>query len=364
MQNNNRYIFLDGIRGFAALVVLTRHTTELWGINFFRNYLAVDLFFILSGFVIGHAYEDKLAKNSLTVKNFIKIRLIRLYPIYFSSLLICLILTITNIAPTINTNSTQAAALAFSLSALMLPSKIPTSPSLFPINGPYWSLFFELFDNFLYIYFRPLLTTRTIFICVILFGLLVAGAALLRGNLDVGHTWSIGSVAAGFSRASFGFLTGILIFRNHERLAVIFKDFQFPWLAALFTITILLLPSAGKFNPYIDIISVIILFPILITIAASGRNTKGEKLLSSLGSASYPVYVLHLPLGLLFIDLSNKYSLFSPPISGLIFVLLIVFLSLALEKFFDLPIRRWLTLILVKKPQLASATTQQRKIES
>lgn len=352
MKNNNRYIFLDGIRGFAALLVLTRHTTELWGINFFRNYLAVDLFFILSGFVIGHAYEGKLVKNSISVKDFIKTRLIRLYPIYFSSLLICLILTITKVAPTIDTNSTNAAALAFSLSALMLPSKIPTSPSLFPLNGPCWSLFFELIDNFLYVYFRPLLTTRTIFIFVILFGLLVVCAALLRGDLDVGHTWSIGSVAAGFSRASFGFLMGILIFRNNERLAITFKHFQFPWLAAALIITILISPSAGKLNSYIDIISVTILFPILITIAALGQNTKGEKLLYSLGSSSYPVYVLHLPLGILFIYFLNRNPIFSPPTSGFVFLALVISLSLTLEKFFDLPVRRWLTRILVKKPQI------------
>lgn len=364
MQNNNRYIFLDGIRGFAALVVLTRHTTELWSVDFFRNYLAVDLFFILSGFVIGHAYEAKLVRNSLTARDFIITRLIRLYPIYFSSLLICLILTITNIAPTIKTSSTETTALTFSLSALMLPSKISTSPSLFPVNGPYWSLFFELIDNFLYVYLRPLLTNRIIFTLVILFGFLVSSVALLRGDLDVGHTWSIGSIAAGFSRSSFGFLTGILIFRNKERLSLIFKEFHFPWLATIFIIAILLLPSSEKLNPYIDIASVILLFPILITIAAQGRITKGEKLLSSLGSASYPVYVLHLPLGLFFIDISNKHPLFTPPASGFIFLVLIFSLSLTLEKIFDLPTRRWLTRVLIKKPEPSCVTTEQRKIRS
>ena len=71
------YDLLDGLRGVAALMVIWYHVFE--GFAFASNsaietlnhgYLAVDFFFILSGFVIGYAYDDRWGK-SLTMKDFI-----------------------------------------------------------------------------------------------------------------------------------------------------------------------------------------------------------------------------------------------------------------------------------------------------
>ena len=81
------YNILDGLRGVAALLVVWYHVHEgfsfaaggtvITGIN--HGYLAVDFFFILSGFVIGYAYDDRWGKT-LTLGNFFKRRLIRLHP--------------------------------------------------------------------------------------------------------------------------------------------------------------------------------------------------------------------------------------------------------------------------------------------
>src|SRR5574344_3063257 len=81
------YDLLDGLRGVAALLVLWYHVFE--GYQFAGNqpiikttnhgYLAVDFFFILSGFVISYAYDDRILKT-MTLKNFFKRRLIRLHP--------------------------------------------------------------------------------------------------------------------------------------------------------------------------------------------------------------------------------------------------------------------------------------------
>jgi peptidoglycan/LPS O-acetylase OafA/YrhL len=84
----NRYEYLDGIRTLAALFVVVRHTGEFFNFTFYRSYLAVDLFFILSGFVIASAYEKKLLNNTLSFNQFLSIRAIRLYPVYFASLLL------------------------------------------------------------------------------------------------------------------------------------------------------------------------------------------------------------------------------------------------------------------------------------
>ena len=80
------YDLLDGLRGVAALLVVWYHVfegyafaggTTIDSIN--HGYLAVDFFFILSGFVIGYAYDDRWSKT-LTMKDFFKRRLIRLHP--------------------------------------------------------------------------------------------------------------------------------------------------------------------------------------------------------------------------------------------------------------------------------------------
>ena len=80
------YHLLDGLRGVAALMVIWYHVFEGYAFaggttidTFNHGYLAVDFFFILSGFVIGYAYDDRWGKN-FTMKDFIKRRLIRLHP--------------------------------------------------------------------------------------------------------------------------------------------------------------------------------------------------------------------------------------------------------------------------------------------
>lgn len=93
MKDNNSPVFsdskphyelLDGLRGVAALLVMFYHIGEGFAtspmdqhVN--HGYLAVDFFFILSGFVIGYAYDDRW-KTSLTLKSFFRRRLIRLHP--------------------------------------------------------------------------------------------------------------------------------------------------------------------------------------------------------------------------------------------------------------------------------------------
>ena len=72
------YDLLDGLRGVAALIVIWYHVFEGFAFASAGNietlnhgYLAVDFFFILSGFVIGYAYDDRWGKN-FTMKDFFK----------------------------------------------------------------------------------------------------------------------------------------------------------------------------------------------------------------------------------------------------------------------------------------------------
>ena len=92
VDSKPHYEILDGLRGVAALLVVFYHIFE--GLSFAaggtvitvinHGYLAVDFFFILSGFVIGYAYDDRWGKT-LTLGNFFKRRLIRLHPMRWAT---------------------------------------------------------------------------------------------------------------------------------------------------------------------------------------------------------------------------------------------------------------------------------------
>lgn len=85
---NHRRAGLDALRGLGACLVLLLHlqcATQALPL-FQRGYLAVDMFFILSGFVIGQRYDEALTRRVLTVRSYVRRRLARIYPIIFMGL--------------------------------------------------------------------------------------------------------------------------------------------------------------------------------------------------------------------------------------------------------------------------------------
>ena len=70
-DSKKHYEILDGLRGVAALTVVLFHILEIFSGNdhtrqiINHGYLAVDFFFVLSGFVVGHAYDDRWGNMSL-----------------------------------------------------------------------------------------------------------------------------------------------------------------------------------------------------------------------------------------------------------------------------------------------------------
>ena len=96
------FVALDGLRGIAAIAVAARHAPYLWAAGaptgFLReSYLAVDFFFILSGFVIAQAYERRLA-GTLTWRGYMALRLERLYPAILGGLALGVVFTAWSIA--------------------------------------------------------------------------------------------------------------------------------------------------------------------------------------------------------------------------------------------------------------------------
>ncbi|NTV45159.1 MAG: acyltransferase [Chlorobiales bacterium] len=357
-MQQNRFAFLDGIRGLGAIFVVTRHTEDFWNFTLFRNYIAVDLFFILSGFVIAFAYDKKLSTGSMSFSKFLKIRLIRFYPVFLLSLAIISAKFITHayLKHEFQIDKVTEFAYLVGMSAFFLPSHIAQNESFFPINGPYWSLFFELISNIIYGAIQPFLNNIVLITTVVLSGISMAVFSYYNGTLNGGSSWGVFQFFTGFSRSVFGIFFGLLLYRNYDFFSRYLGKLMSPWLTYVIISIILVSPSFGHYDWFIDMVLVFFVLPILVICAAQGASQRTEKVLLLLGAASYPMYVLHIPLGEV---VSMSYSYFlngrvenHAPFSGIILVVILIIVSVLVDKHFDSPVRRWLSGKLIKREPL------------
>lgn len=350
MANHKQFALLDGLRGFAALFILTRHTRPFWGgVDFHHSYLAVDLFFLMSGFVIGHAYDSRLRDGRMSRRAFFEARLIRLYPMFLMSLLPCVLGVALNIA-TGHGNGWTYATLATSalLTLAFLPSVAsPANPTLFPLNGPYWSLFYELIVNLLYGTLVRWLSTPVMLALALCAAAAVLVCAQQHGNLDTGFQWGAWAALAGFSRALFGIFTGLLLLRHHACLVQgLSRHPALPLIALAAAIALLAAPSVPpNLDAWVDAGVVLLAFPVLVLLCSLEIPSSLHPVMLWLGSISYPVYVLHLAFGALTLLLVNRFAGAGmvqqfAPVSGIALVAVLAFGSGLLERHIDLPLRR------------------------
>jgi peptidoglycan/LPS O-acetylase OafA/YrhL len=283
------YATLDGIRGIAAMLVAMRHAGALFpGWDFPNSGLAVDLFFVISGFVIASAYDRRLA-DGLTPGAFMRIRLIRLYPLYLAGLLLGLgaglLCWLSGTDPRLNA-TVLAACLLFGL--VMLPSLYSWNGEIFPLNPPAWSLFFELAINAVYAVAHRFLTPRRLVAVAVLSGAILLEMTLTGQALDEGHNWS--HFATGFVRVTYSFTLGIVLFHLPCRPVMSSR-----WSAAILLLAaaILMVPPLGAWYP---LLAITLLMPALVFLGT--MIEPGPKLRRGwhlLGRISYPLYVLHAP---------------------------------------------------------------------
>lgn len=355
------YELLDGLRGVAALVVIWYHIfegfcTSPFDQTFNHGYLAVDFFFILSGFVVGYAYDDRW-KTTLTTGNFIRRRLVRLHPMV---VLGALLGTLTFLLQgSVKWDGSPVAVsmvmMALLLQLFLLPAFPGSGPEvrgngeMFPLNGPSWSMFFEYIGNLLYAFVLRRLSTPAMRVLVVVAGVLLAAFAVTDmsgfGHLGVGWTLAGYNLPGGFLRMLFAFSVGLLMSRNfkprHVRGAF--------WICSLAVIVLLSVPYVGSklTNGIYDAICVIVIFPLLVYIGASGKATDRftSRVCKFMGDISYPVYLIHYPILYMFFAWVWKNGLVFSQVwtmAVLLFVGFILFAWFCL-KFYDEPLRRWLS---------------------
>ncbi len=361
------YELLDGLRGVAALLVVWYHVFEgyafaggtlIESIN--HGYLAVDFFFILSGFVIGYAYDDRWGR-SLTMKNFFKRRLIRLHPMVIMGAVLGVVTFC--IQGSVQWDGTHVATSMTMLALLCAMFFIPAYPGagyevrgngeMFPLNGPSWSLFFEYIGNLLYALFIHRLSTRMLTAFVVLLGAGLACFAIFDvsgyGNMGVGWTLDAVNFLGGLLRMLFPFSLGMLLSRNFRPVKVRGAF----WICAAVLLALFVVPYLEGTEPICwnglyEAFCIIVVFPLLIILGASGNTTDkvSTGICKFLGDISYPLYITHYPFMYLFYAwlIKNEYFTFGETwqVALCVYVWNIVVAYLCL-KLYDEPVRRWLT---------------------
>lgn len=370
LASKPRYEILDGLRGVAAMIVVAFHLFETYSkgpvfqiLN--HGYLAVDFFFVLSGFVIGYAYDDRWGKMS--IGGFFKRRLVRLHPMVIMGTFIgALLYYFSDCAafPPIGQTSWQKVIAMMLLGFTMLPATLKMDirgwGETNPLNGPAWSLQYEYIANILYA------TVIRHFSKTVL-AIFLAFTAFLTLNLTMNWDlfnvfeprnyaaytviggWSISpdQICIGATRLLYPFFAGLLISRVNKLIKV---KAGFWWCSFLIAV-ILVMPRIGGMdkmwmNGIYESIVILFLFPLIVSMGAgscvSGRSVSVCKFF---GEISYPLYITHYPLVYVQVAWVRNHPDASLGTSILVSVsiyILAILVAYASLKLYDIPVREWL----------------------
>lgn len=357
------YKILNGLRGVAALMVIWYHVFEAFATSpfdqkFNHGYLAVDFFFILSGFVIGYAYDDRWGK--MKPKDFFKRRLIRLHPMIIMGTVLGVITYLIQGGEKWDGAQVSLSMIMFAmLMHLFLIPALPGSGAevrgngeMYPLNGPAWSLFFEYIANILYALFLRKLSNKALLIFVVLSAAGLAAFAVFNfsgyGHLGVGWSLADNNLAGGMLRVLFSFSAGLLMSR-------LFKPVYIKgafWICSVAIIVLLSMPYIGNsdamwMNGIYDAVCTIILFPILVYLGASEKTTGKitTRFCKFLGDISYPLYIVHYPFMYLFYSWVWKegYSFSQTWHVALALFFGNILLAWLILRWYDEPVRKYLT---------------------
>lgn len=338
---------LDGLRGVAAAAVVWYHMTiQVHMTAPFRGYLAVDFFFILSGLVVAGAYEDRLRSN-MTLGNFVKLRLIRLYPLIALGTLLGFVskcLAFSHFAHS-GTGGLSNIFIAVPFGLLLLPysGMYGEHRDMFPLDTPLWSLMFEIWANIFYaaiVRFGSARALQAVTVCAVCLGACaLVFCAWLQNGLSGGHT--VATFWTGVARVACSFFIGVALHRvlAAGRVAAL-PSVPFPLLA----IALLLALSAGNwFGPFYDVIAVLILFPAIVTLGVQDRVPPGLRRVALFaGALSYPLYALHDATFVHFSHFQHHAKIELLAVFVLTFAVTAAASYVAM-RYYDEPVRRWLS---------------------
>lgn len=343
---------LDGLRGIAAFSVMLFHRRDWFGGNGFfgHAYLAVDFFFLLSGFVIAHAYERRLGQRG-SFWPFVRERAIRLHPMLVLGGFLALAVALID-ARSSQTLDMSHAGLTFSASLVPLPAFWTNADSAFPWNIAIWSLFWELVANILYAIAVIRLSDKVLKWSVAALFVVMCLVSVHSGGFQVGYERDPVPFILGFPRVCVFFLLGVLVYRRRRIVTIAVPPVYSVVCAVVLVSTFVVLPLNSAWSVVYDPLIAFGVYPVLLLAAASTAPTS-SRLTSLLGNVSYPLYVIHEPAlrlvggALTRLGLSNGHPGWT---EATIRFCIVVAIAYALLMLYDEPLRRRLRRLFSRTP--------------
>ncbi|PYD48456.1 acyltransferase family protein [Novacetimonas pomaceti] len=290
----HHYAALDGVRGFAALSVMIFHLghwLDVPGLAV-NSGLAVDLFFCLSGYVLSLSYGTRMmGQGSLSMGQFLFRRLVRLMPVIVVATVIGAAYVLSRGHLNGEVASYGVFLTAVLLSLLDIPylsaPRVIGGPQVFPLNGPQYSLFLELFIN-LFWWATRRIDQRYLSLAIIVICLPLVGIYGLGGDVPA-------TFLSGFPRVGASFFIGVALYRFAPSIPAVMTG-RITFVASLSVMALLF------FWPYavsrgVELAWIAVFSPLLVISGARVRLSSGLSRISLLGGElSYPLYALHYPV--------------------------------------------------------------------
>lgn len=311
-DHQDRFATVDALRGVAAIAVMLYHIGPASPIPMPGGYLAVDLFFALSGFVIAQSYAARM-RDGLAFGTFMRMRIARLWPMLLLGALLGIAL-----------HGGHAGML------FLLPN--PKSPTmLFPANPPLWSLLLEMVAYATFALLWRRIGMRGLMVIVATSAAALGIASQSSHPFEgFGAEWP--AFLSGFARVGFSFGTGIVIW-HVQRVLVRRRMSPLGWVPPVaFLIAAVAIPS----NNVAALVFVLVGVPTLTWTAARWELPQ-RRLADVLGSLSYPLYCIHVPI-IAFASVSGGWLIVLPAA--------LVAVAYMLDRVVDRPARRALKVLL------------------
>ncbi|STQ90717.1 acyltransferase family protein [Iodobacter fluviatilis] len=379
-----RFYSLDALRGIAALCVVFWHWQHFFytgttagqfdpeqlpffdglSILYTKGWLAVDLFFCLSGFIFYWLYSKKIARRNITSGQFALLRFSRLYPLHLASLFIVAAGQLW-----ISHTRGNYFVYPFNDAKHFLLNLLFTSSWGFEqgysFNAPIWSVSVEVLLYIIFFSCCRLLPVRA----VLLAAISISGFQLIQD-----YYLPIGRGLGSFFLGGLVFIAYQAVLKSKHAAAL--RQFVLlitlcAWLlcmAALHqktdfnSLTIFNYPLTHRMLELIGSWPVVVLFPLSILSLALIETRHGPfaRRIAFLGDISYSSYLLHFPLQILFsillARLSFDQAIYYSPWLMLLFFALLIMISFVSFRYFEMPAQKRLRQINLLRPKTVQST--------
>lgn len=342
---------LTSLRAFLALGVVLFHYQLQWdpALGFSpiieRSRLAVDVFFMLSGFILAHVYGPAFAAGTFSYKRFIVARLARLYPLHLAVLAGVLVMVLGAVAAGVRYDPSTYTTLGFFETLFLVHAWFPSELGI-NWSGPSWSLSAEWFAYLLF----PAYAWLSLKLWKRPWALLAIGA-LSFVALDAFYGQVFGKVlpraedSMGILRIAPEFMIGMALYGLGHR-----QNWSRPVTAVIALATTILLLGAMQLG-LDDRIIVALSAPLILSWSMLARADCEGPLAAPLfvfaGEASFALYLVHMPVivawkGMVaeMRGIDSAFRIAPIELAGLFVVTVVV--SVALHLLVEKPGRTWI----------------------